>query len=184
ELLDITEAQWQSAAANASVEGSTRRPLGEGLTRQMSATLRRIGLLWDAAQRYSAGELILAEHAGTTYLLDASAGLHPSSVIPLWTALSLPLELWLCLPAPTAIDPRAVVLAAVNAAHPLRAASDPALPLCPLADIQATEVSLWAADHALTVAQSVLTNPAYTLVWDGGGWADNCRRRSRRRPSR
>lgn len=177
ELLDVTETQWRSAAANVSVEGGPRRPLDEDLARQMSATLRRIGLLWDVGQRYSTVELLLAEHAGATYLLDASPGPHAPSVIPLWTALSLPLELWPCPPAPTAIDPRAAVLAAVNAAHPLRAATDPVLALCHLADIEAAEVSLKAADHALTVAQSVLTDPAYTSVWDGGGWAGNCRRR-------
>ncbi|MCX4682085.1 hypothetical protein OG413_43675 [Streptomyces sp. NBC_01433] len=177
ELLGVTEAQWQSVVASTPAEAGARRPLDESLTRQMSATLRRIGLLWDVAERYSTVELLLAEHAGASYLLDASPGPHGPSVIPLWTALSLPLELWPCPPAPAVIDARAAVLAAVNAAHPSRAATDPVLALCYLADVEAAEASLRAAEHALTVAQSVLTDPTYTSVWDGGGWAGNCRRR-------
>ncbi|MFZ3491779.1 hypothetical protein ACODT5_00810 [Streptomyces sp. 5.8] len=177
ELTEISEAQWRDVAANTPAEVRARIPLDHALARQMSATLRRVGLLWDVAQRCSTVELLLVEHAGATYLLDASPGAHTLSVIPLWSALSLPLELWPSPPAPTTIDPRAAVLAAVNAAQPLRPASDPALALCHLAGLEPAEVSLRAAAHALTIAQSVLTDSSYTSVWDGGGWAGNCRRR-------
>ncbi|ATM24526.1 hypothetical protein SMD44_p10027 (plasmid) [Streptomyces alboflavus] len=181
ELLDVTQAQWKRAVETVpSHSGSPRHVLDHGLVQQLSATLRRIGLLWDVAQRFASVELLLAQHADRTYLLDASPGPHAASVLPLWTALSLPLELWPCPPAPAAIDPRAAVLAAVNAAPPFPNASDPALALCHLAGIDIAEISLRAADQALSIAQTVLADPAYTTVWDGGGWAGNCRRRSGR----
>ncbi|TKA06380.1 hypothetical protein [Actinacidiphila oryziradicis] len=62
-----------------------------GLAPQMSATLRRIGLLATVAARHSTVELLVTTHRGVPYLLDASAG-WPST-IPLWSSLSVR---WTC----------------------------------------------------------------------------------------
>jgi len=88
--------------------------LGE-LVPQLSATLRRIMLLTDPAIGASTVELLIAEHLGRPYLFDATGG--DVRVMPLWSSLAVPLDLW---PAaspdrrPVPVDPGEAVIRAVS----------------------------------------------------------------------
>lgn len=184
-LAPATPSTWldatDSAAQRPASLGNPHHPTAtDELTTVLSATLRRIGLLWDVAHRHSSVHLMLTEHAGKAYLLDASAGRHNLSVIPLWQALSMPLQLWPAGRAPRRVDAGAAVLEAVNVFKPEPAATDPAESLCHLMDLEATAVTRRAAAHALQIAQSVLDDPAHTSIWDAGGWIGTCRRSTAR----
>ncbi|MFC7912422.1 hypothetical protein [Streptomyces sp. NPDC057386] len=184
-LAPATPSAWHDAA-----DSAAQRPAPPAshdhttpeheLATLLSATLRRIGLLWDVAHRHSSVHLMLTEHASQTHLLDASAGRQSLSVIPLWQALSMPLQLWPARRAPRRADAGAAVLDAVNAFKPQPTATDPAESLCHLMDLEATAVTRRAATHALKIAQAVLDDPAHTSIWDAGGWIGTCRRSTAR----
>lgn len=184
-LAPATPSAWYDASASAAQRAapldSPDHPTPEDeLATVLSATLRRIGLLWDVAHRHSSVHLMLTEHAGKTYLLDASAGRQMLSVIPLWQALSMPLQLWPAGRAPRSADAGAAVIDAVNVFRPDPTATDPAESLCHLVDLEATAVTRRAATHALQIAQAVLDTPAHTSIWDAGGWIGTCRRSTAR----
>ncbi|MFE9138024.1 hypothetical protein [Streptomyces sp. NPDC007355] len=174
---DAADSAAQRPAPPASHDHTTPE---DELATLLSATLRRIGLLWDVAHRHSSVHLMLTEHAGKTHLLDASAGRQSLSVIPLWQALSMPLQLWPARRALRRADAGAAVLDAVNAFKPQPTATDPAESLCHLMDLEATAVTRRAATHALKIAQAVLDDPAHTSIWDAGGWIGTCRRSTAR----
>ncbi|MGW1615664.1 hypothetical protein ACWCQZ_40695 [Streptomyces sp. NPDC002285] len=184
-LVPTTPSAWHDATDSAAQRPA---PLGspdhtasdEESVTLLSATLRRIGLLWDVAHRHSSVHLLLTEHLGKTHLLDASAGRHKLSVIPLWQALSMPLQLWPVSRAPRTADAGAAVLDVVNTFRPEPAATDPADSLCHLMDLKATAVTRRAATHALQIAQAVLDDPAHTSIGDAGGWIGTCRRSTAR----
>lgn len=155
----------------------------DALVPQLSATLRRVGLLRTVAARCATVELLVTEHDGHRYLVDASG--DSSSVIPLWQSLSAPLELW-----PGAaedsprrhVDPRAAVIRAAKIGGgraPFTQQpwdTDAAQALCRLAGLQPHPLTLQAAEAALTAAEKVLPDPRFASLFDGAGWSGNCRR--------
>ncbi|WP_439681635.1 hypothetical protein [Embleya sp. MST-111070] len=152
----------------------TRTCLGS-LAPQLSATLRRIGLLAPAATGLPTIDMTIVEHRGSQYLLDSSAG-RPSAV-PLWSSLSVPLDLWPAGPSYLEIpssDPYAAVVRAVSSVETWE--GNAAQALCHLAGLSSGPLELRAAHRVLEIAEAVLADPAYASVFDNGGWAGNCRR--------
>ncbi|MGY3677478.1 hypothetical protein [Streptomyces sp. TE33382] len=153
----------------------------DALVPQLSATLRRVGLLRTVAARCGTLELLVTEHDGSRYLVDASG--NSASVIPLWQSLSAPLELWpgAAEDSPTRrVDPRtAVIRAARTGGSPFTKQpwdTDAAQALCRLAGLQPHPLTLQAAEAALTAAEKVLPDPRFASLFDGAGWSGNCRR--------
>jgi len=155
----------------------------DALVPQLSATLRRVGLLRTVAARCGTLELLVTEHDGHRYLIDVSG--DSASVIPLWQSLSTPLELWpgAAEGSPTRhVDPRAAVIRAAQIGggwDPFTNQpwdTDAAQALCRLAGVQPHPLTLQAAEAALTAAEKVLPDPRFASLFDGAGWSGNCRR--------
>ncbi|MFF2374970.1 hypothetical protein ACFVUW_11370 [Streptomyces xiamenensis] len=150
-----------------------------GIVDHLSSTLRRIRLAIPLV-RNGHVHFFTARRLGDLHLIEACAA--TPTVLPLWISQALPLALWPTgrSPGHEPADPHAAVLDLVTTVEPTAlpahtTTDGPALALCHLAGNQDDPVLVQAAEHALTVAARILSDPAHAGLYDGGGWAGSCR---------
>ncbi|MFG2844270.1 hypothetical protein ACGF12_14010 [Kitasatospora sp. NPDC048296] len=142
------------------------------LATQLSATLRRIGLL-GSLKGMETVDLLIHEHLGASYLIDRAL----PSPAPLWLSAAAPFPLWPTAGAEHAgrPDPQAAVLRLVSEFSTGAAAPrDPAHALCLLIGYPAEPLALAVADLALAAAKKILADPASAALRAGGGWIARC----------
>ncbi|MFD6967385.1 hypothetical protein [Streptomyces sp. NPDC059949] len=187
-LVAVPEPDWQAAMdqtqrpadlpGNACAQDERLNYLSP-IIPQLSATLRRIRLLTDSEVRSKTAELLIAEHHGKPCLYDATDGVP--SPVPLWQSVAVPLDLWPSAPvyrSPVAVDVREAIRRLMGEAGDGLGSmfQDPSEALCQLAGVPAVPLTLRAAQAALSAADEALTDPRFSSIFDGGGWAANRRR--------